>query len=155
MALVVKRQPTSEGARDVGSIPRSGRFPWSRKWQPTPVFLPGKAMDRGAWWAAVHGVAKRWTQLKRHSTHSTYLADLTKRINSRQEKSGEVHTLGWQKASWKWHGDGFLSQSIVSSRQVSLFPRPLLRNAWEMIFKKPQEETFGDEDWRLISSEQM
>ena len=29
-------------ARDAGSIPWSGRFPWSRKWQPTPVFLPEK-----------------------------------------------------------------------------------------------------------------
>ena len=28
------------------------------KWQPIPVFLPGDAMDRGAWWATVHGVAK-------------------------------------------------------------------------------------------------
>ena len=27
---------------DPGSIPRSGRFPWRRKWQLTPVFLPGK-----------------------------------------------------------------------------------------------------------------
>ena len=27
-------------------------------------------MDRGAWWATVHGVAKSWTQLKRLSTHS-------------------------------------------------------------------------------------
>ena len=24
----------------LGLIPRSGRFPWRRKWQPTPVFLP-------------------------------------------------------------------------------------------------------------------
>ena len=24
---------------------------------PTPVLLPGKSMDGGAWWAAVHGVA--------------------------------------------------------------------------------------------------
>ena len=31
---------------------------WRRKWQPTPVFLPGEFMDRGAWWATVHGVAK-------------------------------------------------------------------------------------------------
>ena len=28
--------------KDPGSIPGSGRFPWTRKWQPTPVFLPGK-----------------------------------------------------------------------------------------------------------------
>ena len=25
------------------SIPRSGKIPWKRKWQPTPVFLPGKS----------------------------------------------------------------------------------------------------------------
>ena len=28
------------------------------QWHPTPVLLPGKSMDGGAWWAAVHGVAK-------------------------------------------------------------------------------------------------
>ena len=27
-------------AGDPGSFPRLGRFPWRRKWQPTPVFLP-------------------------------------------------------------------------------------------------------------------
>ena len=27
-------------------------------------------MDRGAWWATVHGVAKSRTQLKRLSTHA-------------------------------------------------------------------------------------
>ena len=36
---------------------------WRRKWQPTPVFLPGKSMDRGAWWATVHGVTKSRMQL--------------------------------------------------------------------------------------------
>ena len=29
-------------ARDLGLIPGSGRFPWRRKWQPTPVLLAGK-----------------------------------------------------------------------------------------------------------------
>ena len=29
-------------ARDSGSIPGSGRFFWRRKWQLTPVFLPGE-----------------------------------------------------------------------------------------------------------------
>ena len=27
---------------DLGSIPGLGRSPWRRKWQPTPVFLPGE-----------------------------------------------------------------------------------------------------------------
>ena len=29
-------------------------------------------MDRGAWWAAVHGVTQSWTQLKRLSSSSNF-----------------------------------------------------------------------------------
>ena len=36
---------------------------WRRKWQPTPVFLPGNPRDRGARWAAVYGVAQSRTRL--------------------------------------------------------------------------------------------
>ena len=43
-----------------------GEGPWSRKWQPTPVFLSGKSMERRALWATVHGVAKSWTWLSMH-----------------------------------------------------------------------------------------
>ena len=31
---------------DPGLIPGSGRFPWRRKWHPTPVFLPGESHGR-------------------------------------------------------------------------------------------------------------
>ena len=31
---------------------------WRRKWQPTPVFLPGESQEGGAWWAAVYGVSE-------------------------------------------------------------------------------------------------
>ena len=41
---------------------------WRRKWQPTPVFLPGESQGGGAWWAAVYGVTQSWTQLKRLSS---------------------------------------------------------------------------------------
>ena len=37
---------------------------WRRKWQPTPVFLPGESQGRGSWWAAVYGVAQSQTRLK-------------------------------------------------------------------------------------------
>ena len=41
---MIKNPPASAGdVRDTGVIPESGRFPWSRKWQPTPVFLPGES----------------------------------------------------------------------------------------------------------------
>ena len=41
---------------------------WRRKWQPTPVFLPGESQGRGAWCAAVYGVTQSWTRLKRLSS---------------------------------------------------------------------------------------
>ena len=46
---------------------------WRRKWQPTPVFLPGESQGRGAWWAAVYGVAQSRTWLKRLSSSITFL----------------------------------------------------------------------------------
>ena len=45
---------------------------WRRKWQPTPVFLPGESQGRGAWWAAVYGVAHSRTRLKRLSSCSSH-----------------------------------------------------------------------------------
>ena len=44
---------------------------WKRKWQPTPVFLPGESQGWGAWWAAVYGVAQSRTLLKRLSSSSS------------------------------------------------------------------------------------
>ena len=44
---VVKNLPallaSARNVRDLVSIPASGRFPWRRKWHPTPVFLPGES----------------------------------------------------------------------------------------------------------------
>ena len=34
------------------------KVPWRRKQQSIPVFLPGKSLDRGVWWATVHVVTK-------------------------------------------------------------------------------------------------
>ena len=40
---------------------------WRRKWQPTPVFLPGEFQP---WWAAIYGVAQSWTRLRWLSSSS-------------------------------------------------------------------------------------
>ena len=44
---------------------------WRRKWQPTPVFLPGESQGRGSLVSTVYGVAQSWTQLKRLSSSSS------------------------------------------------------------------------------------
>ena len=70
MALVVK-EPACQCRRleRHGSDPWVGKIPWRRAWQPTPVFLPGESVDRGAWQATVHSVAEGWGQLKQLSMH--------------------------------------------------------------------------------------
>ena len=44
---------------------------WRRKWQPTPVLLPGESQGGEAWWAAIYGVAQSQTRLKRLSSSSS------------------------------------------------------------------------------------
>ena len=46
---------------DVGSIPGSGRSPGEGNGNPLQYSCLENPMDRGAWWAIVHGVAKNWT----------------------------------------------------------------------------------------------
>ena len=71
VALVVKNLPANAGdIRDAGSIPGLGSSPGEGNGNPLQYSCQENPMDRGAWWATVHGVAKSLTQLKRLSTHS-------------------------------------------------------------------------------------
>ena len=57
--LMAKNLLASAGdLRDVGSIPGSGRFPWRRAWQLTPVFLPGESHRQRSLAGYRHRVAK-------------------------------------------------------------------------------------------------
>ena len=56
-------------AGGAGSIPGSGRFPGGKHGNPRQYSCLENSMDRGSWWATVHGVAKSWTQLKWLSMH--------------------------------------------------------------------------------------
>ena len=53
---VVKNLPANAGG--VGSIPRLGRSPGEGNGNPLQYSCLGNPMDRGAWRATVHGVAK-------------------------------------------------------------------------------------------------
>ena len=59
---MVKNPPASEG--DVGSIPGSVKSPGGENGNPLQYSSLENSMNRGAWWATVHGVAKSQTQLK-------------------------------------------------------------------------------------------
>ena len=68
--LMIKNPPPSAGDdRDMGLICGSERFPGGGIGNPLQYSCLENPMDRGAWQATVHGVAKSQTQLKRLSTH--------------------------------------------------------------------------------------
>ena len=50
-------------AGDLGSIPGSGRSPGEGNGNPLQYSCLENPMDRGAWWATVHGVAKSQIRL--------------------------------------------------------------------------------------------
>ena len=57
-----KESANAGDTRDMGSIPGSGRSPpRERNGTPLQYSCLGNLMDRGAWWATVHGVAKSLT----------------------------------------------------------------------------------------------
>ena len=65
MALVVKNLPANAGdKRDAGSISGLGRSPGEGHGNPLQYSCLENPMDREAWWATDHRVAKSRTQLK-------------------------------------------------------------------------------------------
>ena len=64
---VAKNPPASAGhARDSGLTPGSGRSLGVGNGNPLQYSWLGNSMERGAWRATGHGVAKSWTQLCTH-----------------------------------------------------------------------------------------
>jgi len=62
VALLIKNLPANAGdVRDAGLVPGSGRFPGEGSGTPLQYSCLDIPMDRGAWWATVHMVAKSWT----------------------------------------------------------------------------------------------
>ena len=66
--LVIKNMSANAG--DAGLIPGSGRSPGGGNGNPLQYSCWDNTMNRGAWRATVHAVAKSQTRLKQLSTHT-------------------------------------------------------------------------------------
>ena len=79
---MVKNPPANPGvARDVDSVPESGRSPGGGNGNPLQYSYKNNPTDRGAWWATVHRVAESQAGLRQlstvqHSCSSIYLVRL-------------------------------------------------------------------------------
>ena len=80
MVLEVKNPAASAGdTRGMGSIPGSGRSPGEGNGNPLQYSCLGNPMDRGAWQAIVHEVAKE--------------LDMTERLNNIMPTSGKTEIV--------------------------------------------------------------
>ena len=61
---MVKNPPAKAGgARNLGSVPELGKYPRVGNGKPLQYSCLENFMDRGAWWATVHGATKSQIQL--------------------------------------------------------------------------------------------
>ena len=106
MVLVVKNLPANAGnTGDEGSIPGLGRYPRGRNGNPLQYSCPENPMDRGAWRATVHGVAKSQTRLKRLNMHKCMDCSLP---------GSSVHGILWARIL-EWVAIPFSRESSLSS----------------------------------------
>ena len=74
VALVAESPPANPGdLREVSSISGLGTSPGAGTGNPFQYSCLGNPMDRGAWQAMVHRVAKSHTRLKHLSSHAQYV----------------------------------------------------------------------------------
>ena len=57
---------------DTSSVPGSGRSPEGGNGNPLHYSCLGNSMDRGAWWAMVHGIAKESDMTERLSNNHLF-----------------------------------------------------------------------------------
>ena len=64
-SLVAQPVKSPPALQETDAIPGSGKIPWRRKWQPTPVFLAWKIPwpEESFGLHRVHGVTESWTWL--------------------------------------------------------------------------------------------
>ena len=92
---VGKESACSEGK--LGLIPGSGRFPWRRKWQPTPVFLPEKSHGQRSLMGSPWGCKR----VRRLSNSTTINSSVTYNEVHRPECYLIMASDTWVHVSWK------------------------------------------------------
>ena len=133
---MVKNPPANAGdARDLGSTPGSGRSPGEGNGNPLQYSCLENPVDRGAWWAAVCGVAQSRTWLKRLSSSSQYFC-----LKNSMDRGASWATV-WVTKRHNWATNTHISQ-FSSLSHVQLFPTPWtaasqaslsITNSWRLL----------------------
>ena len=91
---------SAHNAGDLGSVPGLGRFPGEGESYPFQYSGLENSMDRGAWWATAHGVAKSQTTERRtHTELEGVMAILICLIYPKEHTIFNSLTLGLENCS--------------------------------------------------------
>ena len=104
-------------AGDLGSVPGLGRSPGDGNSNPLQYSCLNNYMDRGAWQAIVHGVAKSWTWLT--LSWASLVAEMVKNLPVMKETWAQ--SLGWEDP---------LEEGMATHSRILAWTIPLDRGAW-------------------------
>ena len=147
MLLVVSNLPLNAGdIGDMSSIHGWGRSPVERHGQPTPVFLPGESVDRGAWWAPESHRESNWSDLA--LTHTCIMSEWVNASCS--VMSNSCNLIDWSPPGFSVHGilqARILEWAAISFSHASYNPAiPLL-----IIFPKETKTLIQQNIYTLCS----
>ena len=108
-------------AGDLGSIPGSGRFPGERNGNLLQYSCLENSMDRGGWWATVHGIAESDTTV----TNTFTFTELTPQMTSSESCQGITLMLPRHIRNVSSHFLGCPLKALSPSFRAAA---PLLRN---------------------------
>ena len=124
-------------AGDLSLIPGSGRFPWRRKWLPTPVFLPGEFHGQrslgGLQSMELHKLDTNWVTFT-HDLNST----MTVLIRPHRAKEELIMSALVSAQEWgrRWPSP-LPTVSLIIKVQPSLFRGPLSSPACLLVLTSP------------------
>jgi len=104
---------------DLGSFHELGRSPEAGNGNLLQYSCLENLMDRGAWWATVHGVAKSQTWLKQ--LNSTYTIDIYHRLGGLNNRNLFSHSSRGSKPKVKVPGNSASGQSFLPGLQMAAF----------------------------------
>ena len=107
---VIKNLPANAGGRCGFSL-WSRKIPWRRKWQPTPVFLPGVSHGQRNLGALVNEVAKSWMQLSIH----THVHFTSQTLYRQEDKQTSEYLQNERKGCTQWYDKWDFSRLTCNS----------------------------------------
>ena len=108
--------------------PQVTKIPWRRKWEPTPVFMPGKSYGPRSLWATVPGVTKSRTQLSDFASlhfmleRASLITQLVKNLPEMWESW--IWFLGWEDP---------LEEGMETHSTILAWRIPMDRGTWQTI----------------------